>query len=190
MTKRMDRGFTLLEAMIAMVVMLVGLLGLAGLQVVGVRSNHFSKRMAQASALALDLSEQMNTWAMNDPRLASLGLVSTPTDPLILSTDLGRAATTAVNPEYSDQPGDTNSIKFGIEPAGGWLRKSGYQGIQSDVLNNGSPDFVRYWNVYNYGSSQVLLVQIMVRWLEPGLGYREIVTSTLKVDPSTYASIL
>src|SRR5205823_5920150 len=49
------RGFTMIEALVSLVVMLIGLLGLASLQVVGVRSNHFGRKMAIASVLMHDL---------------------------------------------------------------------------------------------------------------------------------------
>ena len=51
-SRHMDRGFSLIEALVASMVMLIGLLGLAGLQVVGMRANNLGKRMAQASLLA------------------------------------------------------------------------------------------------------------------------------------------
>jgi len=53
-SRRWDRGFSIIEGMVASIIMLVGLLGLASLQVVGVRSTHFGKKMALASQLARD----------------------------------------------------------------------------------------------------------------------------------------
>lgn len=188
MTKRrMHRGFTLLEGMIAILVMLVGLLGLAGLQVVGVRANHFGKRMAEASALALDLSEQINNWNFADTRLVPLATITGPSDPGLLGTDLGRNATTIYSPEYSDLAGDpnvTDAAKRGV-------LATNYQGISSDVLRNGAPDYVRYWNVYTYtdGTSNGLYVQIFVRWKEPGLGYRQINMAAFKTNPAGFSGI-
>jgi len=177
-----DRGFSLIEGMVALVIMMVGLLGLAGLQVVGVRANHFGKRMAEASALGLDLGEQINNWSYTDSRLNPLATVTGPTDPSILGWDLGRAAATSYNPEYSDLPGDTNVVNASNRGA----LAANYSGLQSDVLHNGSPDYVRYWNVYTYsdGNSDGLLVQIFVRWKEPSLGYRQITFTTFKTNPS------
>src|SRR5436853_3515036 len=70
---RMDRGFSLIESMVASVVMLIGLLGLAGLQVTGMRANNLGKRMAQASLLAQDLVQNMQVWQYGDARLAPQG---------------------------------------------------------------------------------------------------------------------
>jgi Tfp pilus assembly protein PilV len=184
-TSRTQRGFTILEGMIAMVLMVVGVLGLAGLQVVGVRANHFGKRMSEASALALDLEEQMGNWAYTDSRLSTSVTVTGPADTQILAWDLGRAAATSYQPMFSDLPGDTNSTNNGV-------LATNYQGIQSDVSGTGSPDYVRYWNVYNYndGNSNGRLVQIFVRWKEPALGYRQITATAFKTNPAGFQGVL
>lgn len=186
-SRRFERGFTLIEGMIALVVLLIGLLGLAGLQVVAVRANHFSKRMSEASALALDLAEQINNWNYGDTRLTPLATVTGPSDPGILGSDLGRAAATSYSPEYSDLPGDTNVSNTSHRG----VLATNYQGLQADVLHNGSPDYVRYWNVYTYadGTSNGLLVQIFVRWLEPSLGYRQINLTAFKANPAGLSGI-
>ncbi len=182
-----QRGFTLLEGMVALVLMLIGVLGLAGLQVVGVRANHFGKRMSEASALALDLEEQMGTWPYTDSRLAPVATLSGPSDPQIKGWDLGRAATTSYQPGFSDLAGDPNVVSG---RAG--VLASGYLGLQSDVSSTGSPDYVRYWNVYTYsdGTSNGLLIQIFVRWKEPGLGFRQITSIAFKVNPAGFQGLL
>jgi type II secretory pathway pseudopilin PulG len=183
-----ERGFTLLEAMIALVVMMIGLLGLAGLQVVGVRANHFGKRMAEASALSVDLADQITNWSYADSRLVPLAPpVTSPTDPGILGTDLGRPQATAYTLEYSDLASDPNATNSGMLDTTCATAAKCYDGISSDVLHNGSPDYVRYWNVYQYSDSagsNGLLVQIFVRWKEPSLGYRQIYIMTFKANPA------
>lgn len=187
-----QRGFTLLEAMISLVLMMIGVLGLAGLQVVGVRANHFGKRMSEATALALDLEEQIGLWSFSDPRLAPIATVTGPSDAAIKSWDLGRGATTTYQPEFSDLAGDSN-VASGHD---GQLA-SNYQGIQSNVTSTiaftgttPQQDYVRYWNVYNYadGTSSGLLVQIFVRWFEPGLGYRQITSTAFKPNSAGFQS--
>lgn len=184
--KRAARGFMLIEAMISLVLMMIGVLGLAGLQVVGVRANHFGKRMSEASSLALDLEEQIGIWSYNDSRLAPIATLSGPTDSQIKAWDLGRVNPTAYQPEFSDLAGDPNVI------AGhdGQLA-SNYLGIRSDLTGSGSPDYVRYWNVYTYndGNSNGRLVQIFVRWKEPNLGYRQVTAIAFKVNPAGFQGI-
>jgi type II secretory pathway pseudopilin PulG len=178
-----QRGFTLIEAMISLVLMMIGVLGLAGLQVVGVRANHFGKRMSEATSLALDLEEQMANWSFSDPRLASIANVTGPSDANLRSWDLGRADATAYQPEFSDLAGDSNVVS-GHD---GQLATN-YQGIKSDVTGSGTPDYVRYWNVYNYvdGTSSGVLIQIFVRWKEPGLGYRQITATAFKPNSAGF----
>jgi Tfp pilus assembly protein PilV len=186
-TPHAQRGFTILEGLIAMVLMVIGVLGLAGLQVVGVRANHFGKRMSEASALALDLEEQMGNWAYADSRFNTTVTASGPSDSNILGWDLGRAAATSYQPMFSDLPGDTN-----VASGYAGVLATNYQGIQSDVSSTGSPDYIRYWNVYSYndGTSNGKLVQIFVRWKEPALGYRQITATAFKTNPAGFMGLL
>lgn len=54
-----QRGFTMVELLIAVVVLSVGLLGLAGLQAQALRSNQVAYMRTQASLLANDIMDRM-----------------------------------------------------------------------------------------------------------------------------------
>lgn len=54
-----DKGFTLIEVMVAIVVLSVALLALAGLQIISIRGNSFGNHMTEAITLAKDLMEEM-----------------------------------------------------------------------------------------------------------------------------------
>ena len=54
-----QRGFNLIEVMVALVVLSIGLLGLAGLQVLGLRYNHQSYERTQATILVNDIIDRM-----------------------------------------------------------------------------------------------------------------------------------
>jgi type IV pilus assembly protein PilV len=54
-----QRGFTLLEILVAVVVLSIGLLGLASLQAVGLRTNQSAYLRSQATLLAEDMVDRM-----------------------------------------------------------------------------------------------------------------------------------
>jgi type IV pilus assembly protein PilV len=71
---RMQRGFTLIEAMVALIVLSVGLLGIAAMYVETLRANRTSLFRTQAVVLASDLADRMrtnrapaNAYACGDP---------------------------------------------------------------------------------------------------------------------------
>ena len=54
-----QRGFTLIEVMIALVILTVGLLGLASLQMSAIKGNHLSDNITSALTLAEDKMEEL-----------------------------------------------------------------------------------------------------------------------------------
>lgn len=54
-----ERGFTLIEVMVAVIVLSIGLLGLAALQTTGLRNNHSAYYRSQATFLAYDIADRM-----------------------------------------------------------------------------------------------------------------------------------
>jgi type IV pilus assembly protein PilV len=56
-----QKGFTLLEVLVAIVVLSIGLLGLAGLMASSLRNNHSAYYRSQATWLAYDVIDRMRT---------------------------------------------------------------------------------------------------------------------------------
>lgn len=56
---RQQRGFTLLEVLIALLVLSIGLLGLAALQTTGLRSNQMASMRTLVSQFAYDITDRM-----------------------------------------------------------------------------------------------------------------------------------
>ena len=56
---RAERGFSLIEVMIAVTILAVGLMGLAGLQSAALRSTHKSYMRTQAGFAAMEMAERM-----------------------------------------------------------------------------------------------------------------------------------
>lgn len=183
---RAPRGFTLLESFIALAVLAIGMMGLLQLTSVGVRANFMGKRMAEAEELAHDLAEQVTHWDYGDARLAvgsgNLGISSLDSTtinqtPFTTSWDLGRGDTTSYKVQYAEKPNDTNAFSANALALG----VVAYAGVSGDVAKDGSYIFNRYWNVYTFSGGK--LVQIIVRWKEPGFGWREVAVSTFKTPP-------
>ena len=199
--ERRPRGFSIIEAMIASIVMLVGLLGLAALQVVGVRSNHFGKHMMQASQLAQDLIENIQRWDYNDVRLTPAVARSWNVQNSASTTavdnewDMGRgvSATHTDGSSYTADftEGTTNASKTAsLATAFCTPNPPGcpYIGLSGDVDGDGVLDYQRHWNVWTTsfdGSTTTgKFIQVIVRWKEPVLGYRQISASTFKEIPN------
>ncbi len=196
--RRGQRGFSIIEAMIASIVMLVGLLGLASLQIVGVRSNHFGRHMIQGSQLAQDLIENLQRWDYNDVRLTPAVQrswnVQNPASTTAVDTewDMGRGVSathtdgSTYTADFTD--GATNATKTAALDATFCATGCPYIGLSSDVDGDGVLDYQRYWNVWTTsfdGSTTTgKFIQVIVRWKEPVLGYRQTTASTFKEIPN------
>ncbi len=179
-----SRGFTLVEAMVASGILMVARAALLPLQVMGSRMNRWSERTLDATLLATDLSENIARWSYADARLNSLMTVGSFTDSTVqASWDMGTSAKAKVKAEFSDSPAqDSNATTYNaLGP--------GYQGLSTDVNGDGTPDFTRYWNVYavdltGSGTPSGKLVQIIVRWNEPNVGWHQVAVTTFKRNPA------
>ena len=69
MSKRDQRGFTLLENMIAIAVLGIGVLAIGAMQMTATRNNTLSKDLTQGVALAQQQVEQIMAWDFDDVRL-------------------------------------------------------------------------------------------------------------------------
>ncbi len=78
--QHLQRGFTLLEVLIALLVLSIGLLGLAGLQSIGLRSTHGASLTSQASMLAYDMADRIR--ANPDAGATYAGFVTDCPDPV------------------------------------------------------------------------------------------------------------
>ena len=182
-TRLTARGTTLIEAMIALTVLLIGMAGFATLQPVISRSNQFAKRVAAATTLATDFEENVHRWAYADTRLVpsmTLSGCNTTTMAACFADatnvtpkwDMGKTAAGAYTPDFSD-------ASLGAS----------WQGLSADVDRDGTPEFFRYWNVFaidpsGNGTPNGKLVQIIIRWKEPLYGFRQITSSTFKLNPA------
>jgi len=170
--------------MIAAAVFLVAMAGLLPLQVMGARMNRYSDRTFAATSLANDLTENIARWSYSDTRLNPLSTVSSFSDSAVAATwDMGDSSKASYVAEYSDSPTtDANATTWNA-------LGSTYQGFSTDVDGDGTPDFTRYWNVFavdltGTGTPSGKLIQIIVRWSEPRVGYHQVAVTTFKRNPA------
>jgi type IV pilus assembly protein PilV len=65
-----EKGFTLIEVLVATVVLSMGLLGLARVHIAAIQANTIASRLTQATTLAQDRVEQLLALPYKDPGLA------------------------------------------------------------------------------------------------------------------------
>ncbi len=68
-----QRGFTLIETMVAIAVLSLGLLGIASMQLTAVRDNTGANRMTESGTLAQDKLEELMALPYDDPWLEEAG---------------------------------------------------------------------------------------------------------------------
>ncbi len=62
-----QKGFTILEVLVAMIVLAIGLLGLAPMFVMSMRGNQFSREVSETAYLAQDRIEQLKNQTIISP---------------------------------------------------------------------------------------------------------------------------
>lgn len=65
-----ERGFTLIEVLIALLVLMVGMAGILSLQLTSMKATSFSRHATEASSLAEDKVEDLRTVPLTSPRFA------------------------------------------------------------------------------------------------------------------------
>ena len=168
-TGRLQRGTTLLEAIIAMGVLMLGAAGLVSLQR---QSNFFmgdSRRTTRASMFAQDLVNQIELWDYDDPRLAN----RTASNDSDLGDSAGAMSVTA-------DPIAANLADFGEADLG-----ATWAGLPRDLLDANQME--RYWNVApgpdanGNGVADSKVVAVIVRW-RGGASWRRTVFVVTKIN--------
>jgi Tfp pilus assembly protein PilV len=168
-TGRLQRGTTLLEAIIAMGVLMLGAAGLVSLQR---QSNFFmgdSRRTTRASMFAQDLVNQIELWDYDDPRLANR---TTSND-----ADLGDSASAMA---HTIDPIAADLADHGEGDLGGT-----WAGLPRGLLDANQME--RYWCVADgpdangNGVADSKRIAVIVRW-RAGPGWRRTVFMVTKIN--------
>ncbi len=171
--RRGQRGFTLIESMVALGVMMIGAVGIAGLFKVGLTMNGDARRITRATAIANDLLGQIALWPYNDASGAPLANTSTTNDGDI--GDTGFAFQVSSNPlgDGIADHGEADITAMGAAWTG--LPASELGGI-----------YERYWNVAyldtdGNGVNDLVQIAVIVRWQQGG-GWRRVVLLSGKLN--------
>ena len=166
-----QRGFSLIEAMVAMMVLLVGAVGMMGLHSTGLRLQGEAREITRATAIAQDLMNQIQGWEYADARLANTNGTNDGDvgDDGLLFTSYGTA------PPFDHSEADLT------------LNGAGWTGIPTADLSVGG--FERYWNVAYADDSNANTVPdaariaVIVRY-PAGVGFRRVVLLGSKLNPA------
>ena len=66
-----QKGFTLIEVLVAMTIFAIGLLAIAGMQITALKGNSSANTQSAATAMASGILEEILIWDLADPRLAA-----------------------------------------------------------------------------------------------------------------------
>lgn len=177
-SRRLQRGISILENVLAMGILLTGAAGVVAIQ----RQSSFylgdARRITRATSFAGDLATQIQLWDFDDPRLAhvrsdpadvgdSADLFLTDKDPLADLADHGEADLTLGGKTWTGLPVELLQAN-GMERY--WnVSLDDAAGALLDANGNGIPDAKR--------------IAVIVRWQTPG-GWRKVVVPIVKVNPA------
>jgi type IV pilus assembly protein PilV len=143
-----ERGFSLLEVLVALLVLSIGLLGIAGLQTFSLKFNHQSYERTQATVLISEMYEKI----IANPAAARNGLFNAVADASTSGSYAGTGCPTAC----------TNSNELATYDIFIW--KSALE--TGSVLSQGQGSITR---IQNPADPNALVFDITVRWVENDL---------------------
>ncbi len=153
-----ERGFTLLEAMIALTVLLVGVVGMAKLQIYGMSSTQGARAQTQAAQLATELASALALLPIDDPagRLTGSQVVV----PASGGAPFGALIPLGIPTTNVHVWSDTNPVP------GARLDST----LEQDPTNPGQPIFQRRWTVWDAGvastGTAAKVIAVSVIWRE------------------------
>jgi Tfp pilus assembly protein PilV len=175
--KRLQRGISLLENLLAMGILLTGAAGVVAIQRQATFYLGDARRITRAAAFAGDLVTQIKLWDFDDPRLANSNTGN--------DDDVGDSA--SLFETQASPPADHGEADLTL---GGRV----WTGLPQELLVQNGME--RYWNVSLTNAAGALLddengngvpdamrIAVIVRWQAAG-GWRRIVVPVVKVNPA------
>lgn len=148
MEARKEKGFSLLEVMVAITLLTFGILAVASMQVSAIRGNALSRDLTKASSLARGKVEELMLAGYNDPDLAD------------------GPDGDGTNQDANDDGLDDDGGNFGLDDT------AGADGNDSET----SPSGITYRLFWNVAEDEPLdgakTIRVIVTWTERGAGKR------------------
>lgn len=115
-----QRGFTLVEMMVAVLLMTVGIFALISMQTVSMKGNSISMKLSVATSLAQEVMEDIASWRADDTRLTTAGTQTYDLDPKSTATAMTIPGAGTYNATYSVTAGPTDgTVRISVTVAGG-----------------------------------------------------------------------
>jgi len=163
----LQRGFSLLEVLVALVVLAVGLLGLAMLQNLGLRLGHQSYERTQATVLIYEIVDRMRA---NPAGVRAGDYLITLTDAPPSASDCFASACTATQIATFDLSQWLSNISGQASTVN--------QGVTRPTLAGGKGSITRIQTITrNDGLVNDLLVDVAIQWIEQRHGDNASVTA-------------
>jgi type IV pilus assembly protein PilV len=136
-----QKGFTLLEILIAITILSVGLLALAEMTVYVIRSNAVGNKVTDATVMAQDKLEKLRNLAYSDTQLSNGG------DNNDVSTDIHSNTALFTSPDHTDTCDSSCSVTISKTPQRVW-------NVADDMA-------------FNTPASGMKTVTVIVGWKDP-----------------------
>ena len=170
----MNRGFSLIEVLVATTLTTVATVGLAQLAVMSARANHIARSSSLASALAAQKIEQLRALAW------TLDAAGNPVSDVVTDTAVVPESPSGGTGLTDSPPGaltqDTAGYCDYIDGAG---RSLGGPPLPAGAV------FVRRWSIQSLAANETLLVQVSVTRVDARAGNRRAAGETRIVDVRT-----
>ena len=142
----MNKGFTLVEVMIAMIVLGIGLLGVAAMQVYAIKTNHMAQARFSGNQVALSFMEEMKRMDYDDIMLSDENGLNFGG----VGLNDGRALTAGIFPDLTVTTVDhgVSDIGFinGFPNLAGTYRVSG-AGANARLVDESNNSFMVFYNI-------------------------------------------